>query len=280
MPNTSTAPKRVIRAARNYLSELWSRREFAWYLAMGNLKARNASTVLGLLWWVLNPLLLGAVYWFVFGLLFDRGESDFGAPFVVYLLSGMFPFYFTRTALTGGVNSIVSNAQLIANLRFPRAVLPISSLIEGFVGFMTSLAAYFLIVGPFYATWPGANVVWLLPTLLIHVIFNLGLSMLVARLAVPFRDLNNLVPYITRMWLYLSPILYSEATLARAPGWAQAIAEANPLLSILGLYRYALADLGSAPTGALVMATLWAFGTFAVGAASFITYEGRMARYL
>ncbi len=280
MSATSLAPKRVIEAARGYISELWGRREFAWYLAMANLKARNASTALGLLWWVLNPLLLGAVYWFVFGLLFDRGESDFGAPFVVYLLSGMFPFYFTRTALTGGVNSIVNNAQLLANLRFPRAILPIASLIEGFIGFMTSLGTYFLIVGPFYGVWPGANVLWLLPTLLIHVVFNLGLSMMVARLAVPFRDLNNLVPYLTRMWLYLSPILYGEATLGRAPAWAQAIAEANPLLSILALYRYALADLGSTPTRSLVIATLWAIGTFVVGAASFIKYEGRMARYL
>ena len=97
-------------AASDYVSQVWQRREFAWYLAMGNLKARNASTTLGLLWWVLNPVLLGAVYWFVFGLLFHRGSSNFGTPFLVFLLSGMFPFYFTQSALTGGVNSIVGNA--------------------------------------------------------------------------------------------------------------------------------------------------------------------------
>ena len=147
MPVTSLAPRRAVRAARNYFNDLWSRREFAWYLAMGNLKARNASTALGLLWWVLNPVLLGAVYWFVFGLLFNRDVKEFGGlDFVVYLLSGMFPFYFTQTAMTGGVNSIVNNTQLLANLHFPRAVLPIAALLEGFVGFLTSVLAFFIIV--------------------------------------------------------------------------------------------------------------------------------------
>jgi teichoic acid transport system permease protein len=280
MPTTSIASKRVVGAARTYLADLWGRREFAWYLAMGNLKARNASTVLGLLWWVLNPVLLGAVYWFVFGLLFDRDAADFGAPFLVYLLSGMFPFYFTQTAMTGGVNSIVNNTQLLANLHFPRAVLPIAALIEGFVGFLTSLVAFFLIVGPTYGVWPTSTVIWLLPTIAIHLVFNLGLSMFVARLAVPFRDLNNLVPYLTRMWLYLSPILYGQTTLDKAPLWARRLAEANPLVPILRLYRYALADLGSDPASALLLGAVWAVALFAIGATWFIKYEGRMARYL
>ncbi len=289
MPATSEAPRRVTRAARNYLSDLWSRREFAWYLAMGNLKARNASTTLGLLWWVLNPVLLGAVYWFVFGLLFDRDVSEFGGLlFVVYLLSGMFPFYFTQTAMTGGVNSIVSNTQLLANLHFPRAILPIAALVEGFVGFLTSLIAFFLIVGPFNAlivgsseaTWPALDVLWLIPVMAIHLMFNLGLSMLVARLAVPFRDLNNLVPYLTRMWLYLSPILYGPVTLERAPDWARAIAEANPLVPVLELYRHALTELKTDLPSTFAAAGLWALVLLIVGAVSFIRYEGKMARYL
>lgn len=279
MSATSLAPRHLARAARTYISNLWSRREFAWYLAMGNLKARNATTTLGLMWWVLNPLLLGAVYWFVFGLLFDRAEAE-GVPFMVYLLSGMFPFYFTRTALTGGVNSIVSNAQLLTNLRFPRAVLPIASLLEGFVGFLTSLGAYFLIVGFAQGIWPDQAVVWLIPTLAIHVVFNLGLSMFVARLAVPFRDLNNLIPYLTRMWLYLSPILYGDETLSVAPAWARGVAEANPLLPILNLYRYSMAGIGSNPGDDLLIATGWAIAVFVLGTAMFIKYEGRMARYL
>ena len=281
MPATSLAPKRVTRAARNYFSDLWSRREFAWYLAMGNLKARNASTALGLLWWVLNPVLLGAVYWFVFGIILERDPSEFGGlPFLVYLLSGMFPFYFTQSAMTGGVNSIINNTSLLANLHFPRAVLPIAALSEAFVGFLTSLVAFFLIVGPTYGIWPGLNSFVLVPTMALHLMFNLGLSMLVARLAVPFRDLNNLVPYLTRMWLYLSPILYGESRLEGLDPALQRMAELNPLLPILRLYRYGLAGIDTNLGEAFGMAALWAVGLLAVGGLWFIRYEGKMARYL
>jgi teichoic acid transport system permease protein len=281
MPATSLAPKRVTRAARNYFSDLWSRREFAWYLAMGNLKARNASTALGLLWWVLNPVLLGAVYWFVFGVIFERNPDEFGGlPFLVYLLSGMFPFYFTQTSMTGGVNSIVNNTSLLANLHFPRAVLPIASITEAFVGFLTSLLAFFLIVGPSYGTWPGVHTLWLLPTMAIHLMFNLGLSMFVARLAVPFRDLNNLVPYISRMWLYLSPILYGQSRLENVDPALQRIAEMNPLVPILELYRHSLAGIETNLAESFAVAALWAVGLLVVGGLWFIRFEGKMARYL
>ncbi len=281
MRSPSVIIRRFLGAARSYLTDLWSRREFAWYLAVGNLKARNASTILGLFWWVLNPALLGAVYWFVFGVMFTRGEGEFGGvTFLVYLLSGMFPFYFTRTAMTGGVNSIVSNTQLLANLHFPRAVLPIASLIEGFMGFLSSLLAYFLIVGPVEGVWPTANMIILIPVMVIHLAFNLGLSMLVARLAVPFRDLNNLVPYMTRIWLYTSPILYAKATIADAPDLALRLVELNPLVPILRLYRYALAGIETDLASAFLGASIWAVVFLVGGALWFIKYEGRIARYV
>ena len=147
MSGVLTPARKSISAARSYISDLWNRREFAWYLAMGNLKARNATTTLGLLWWVLNPLLLGAVYWIVFGVLFNRRLVDNDIPFIAYLLSGMFPFFFTQSAMTGGVNSIVSNTRLLSNLSFPRLILPISALTESFVGFLTSLGVFYLVVG-------------------------------------------------------------------------------------------------------------------------------------
>jgi teichoic acid transport system permease protein len=281
MPTTALAPKRAVRAARTYLKDLWSRREFAWYLAMGNLKARNASTTLGLFWWVLNPLLLGAVYFTVFGLIFDRGdldESDLG--FLPYLLSGMFPFYYTQSSMTGGVNSIVSNTKLLANLHFPRLILPISALIESFVGFMASILVLYAVVGPTEGVWPSSTIVWLIPTVIIHTIFNFGLATLVARIAVPFRDLNNLVPYFTRLWLYLSPILYTPALLENAPDSVRQMANLNPLAPILALYRYSLVGMETDLAASLLSASAWALAIGFVGALSFVRQEGRMARYL
>ena len=72
MSTATSSPVYYARRFNEYMSELWQRRDFVWFLAKGNIKARNASTFLGLVWWVLNPLLLGLVYFFVFGLIFPR----------------------------------------------------------------------------------------------------------------------------------------------------------------------------------------------------------------
>ena len=136
------------RRLQDYLTDLWNRREFAWYLAMGHLKARNASTALGLFWWVLNPLLLGLIYFFVFGVLFGTRPPGY----IAYLLSGMFVFHFTSQAMTGGANAILQNSKLLANLKFPRLVLLISALIESAVGFLASLVVFYAI------SWPTAGV--------------------------------------------------------------------------------------------------------------------------
>lgn len=274
-----TSIRRLFPASRNYIRDLWARREFAWYLAMGNLKARNASTALGLLWWVVNPLLLGAVYGLVFGVVFPKAVRGDEPSYVAYLLSGIFPFYYTRSAMVGGVNSIVSNTRLLANLNFPRLVLPLSALLESFVGFLASLGIFYVIVGPVDGVWPSASILWLLPAIVIHTIFNFGLSTIVARVAVPFRDLNNLVPYFARLWLYLSPIIYPVSFFDNADEWVGAIFRANPLLPILNMYRGAL--LGNPVTSNDVIgAVLWALAVASIGVVSFIKYEGRMARYL
>ena len=287
MAVVSSPPRRIFSAARSYVSDLWNRREFAWFLAMGNLKARNASTTLGLLWWVLNPLLLGTVYWLVFGVLFDRGTIDvtrnaieYELPFLAYLLSGIFPFFFTQSAMTGGVNSIVSNTKLLANLHFPRLILPIAALVESSVGFVTSLGVFFLIVGPINGIWPGARIAWLIPAMLVHLLFNFGLSTIVARIAVPFRDLNNLVPYFTRLWLYTSPVIYEASFLEGKGEIVETLFKINPLFSILELYRHALTGVDIDLAASLVSAVGWAVALSVLGVAWFVKYEGKMARYL
>ena len=277
--STNTVPlRRVLPAAGTYVRDLWNRREFAWYLALGNLKARNASTALGLVWWVLNPLLLGGIYGLVFGVILDvrRGTDDY----IAYLLAGIFPFYYVRSAMTGGVNSIIGNTKLIANLRFPRMILPFSALVESGVGFLASLAVFYAIAGPLQGVWPGQSVVWLVPAFIILTMFNLGMSALVARVAVPFRDVNNLVPYFVRLWLYLSPVIYPVTFLEQnVSGPLQVVLKANPLFSMLAVFRHAL--MGLPLDGSEVLtATAWAIGMMVVGVSLFVRYESRMTRYL
>jgi ABC-type polysaccharide/polyol phosphate export permease len=281
---TLTSPKRprtsIRRGAARYLHDLWERREFAWYMAMGNLKARNASTGLGLVWWVLNPLLLGAVYYIVFGIIIPVSRD------LAYLLSGMFVFYYTSTSLTGGANSILQNARLLINVSFPRLILPVISVVEAGVGYLASIVALYLIIGPIQMligkdpVWPTLTTLWLLPIIfVVQTVFNLGLASFAARVAVPFRDVNNIIPYFIRLWLYLSPVIYGPELVDNLSEPWVTIYKVNPLYSILGVSRSALLGYPLSKHE-LLYAGLWAAGVAMVSVIAFVRYEGRMARYL
>lgn len=277
---TMPASGRVGKAIE-YLRELWRRREFTLALGLGNLKARNASTSLGLLWWVLNPMLLGAVYFLVFGIIFGGGSR--GDDFLIYLLSGMFIFHFTAQSMTGGANSIIQNAKLLANLRFPRLLLPISTLIEALVGFVASLGVLAVMIVIFqivldrqYLTF---RLLYLPVIVALQILLNLGLGAMTARLAVPFRDINNLLPYLTRIWLYLSPVIWPLSFLDNAGPTIKRLVALNPMYDLIGLYRSSL--LGYTFTMDQVLgAVIWAVVIGVVGVTVFVRYEGHMVRYL
>ncbi len=265
---------RFTAATEKYIRDLWSRREFAWYMALGNLKARNASTALGLFWWVLNPLLLGGVYYLVFGVILSVSRD------LSYLLSGMFVFYYTATTLTGGANSIISNSRLLVNLSFPRLIMPIVAITEAGIGFLASIPALYLIIGFNDGIWPSWNILWGLPiAFAIQTVFNLGLAAITARIAVPFRDINNLLPYVSRIWLYVSPIIIPASYVLSLEAPWDTIYKINPLVPIIGLYRTALLNYPF-ESWMLYAGLAWAVGLSTVAIAVFVKYEGRMARYL
>jgi len=285
MTQTAPPPTYYTRRLVYYIKELWRRREFIWFLAMGNFKARNASTALGLFWWVLNPVLLSLVYWFVFGLIFP------GARDIIYLMSGMFVFHFTSQSMTGGANAILQNSKLLTNLKFPRLILPMANMIEAFVGFLVSLGVLLVLQIVLRGYFPGLNLALLLAVIPLQVLFNLGLASLTARLAVPFRDINNFIPYLTRIWLYLSPIIWPLDFLEgdRAASFAP-FAELNPMFSLISVYRAALVAVvddegvvaGPSPFDpeTLLQFAIWAVVVGFIGMGLFVRYEGKIARHL
>lgn len=257
-----------------YAFEMWRRRDFTLYLARANIKARNASTALGLLWWVLNPMLLAAVYYFVFGVIFRAARSDPG--YLPFLICGLFAFYYTRTALLGGSAAILSNSRIITNVAFPRLSLILSSLIESFFGFLVSIAVLIAILLA-RGEPPQAQVLMLPIVLAVHTVMNAGLSALAARVTIPFRDVSTLLPYVLRIWLYLSPIMYG---LERVPDRLRDLyILGNPLTPLLSLYRYCLLN---EPLDAShwTISVMWSVLLLAVGLLVFIRSETKFVRYL
>lgn len=220
-----------------YLRSLWDRREFVLNLPLGELRAQNMNTVLGGAWHLLNPLLLIAVYWLVFGVILDvnRGVDNF----VAFLSCGIFTFFYTRKCVQTGAKSIVDNLGLIRSIRFPRVVLPTAAVIGETVALVPAVAAMLVLV---VATGGQPRATWLLlaPIFVIQCSFNLGLALTVARLTDHFRDVQQLVPYTMTIWLYVSGIFFEATTYL--DGDALTVFRLNPVYAFVTLVRGAVLE--------------------------------------
>ena len=261
-----------------YLAELWRRREFIWYLTLANIRSRHAATSLGLVWWVLSPLLLGLVFWVAFGVILDTRRGD--PNYIGFLLSGLFAFYFTRSSITGGAKSLRANLRLIMSRQFPRLALPIAAVLEAGAGFVFSLIPFYLIVGFGAGDWPLIQTTSIVLIVPLHAVFNVGLTSLLALVSVPFRDVERAMTFALRLWLYMSPVLFPlDIRLASAPSWLIELLRFNPLAPILGMYRWAL--LGREMEPYMLWGSLgWALVMGVGGLLAFRRFEDRMVRYL
>jgi teichoic acid transport system permease protein len=239
-----------------YTRQLWSYRHFIAAHANARLIATFSNARLGQLWQVLTPLTNAAVYYLIFGVVI--GTSRDVPNFIAYLCTGLFIFNFTQTAALHGTQSITSNLGLIRALHFPRACLPISVTLTQFQQLIASMV---VLVGIVLLTGEPLTLSWLLvvPALLLQSLFNVGLTMALARIGSKITDLKQLMPFITRTWMYASGVLYSVNLFDDhlSPVLAELV-RINPLLIYIELVRDAL--VASAPL-ASPAPQLWLLGT-------------------
>jgi teichoic acid transport system permease protein len=267
--------RRGIPALGPYLRDMWSRRLFAMELARAELRTANVGTGLGQLWLILNPLLLTFVYYLLVAIL--RRNSG-GVDFLAHVMAGMFLYYFFSSSVTGGSSSIVSSGRLILNTAFPKMLLPLSVVMVSFWRFLPSLVIYAIVhlvagIGTGWATL-GA----LLP-LACMVVFSAGLSMLFATMNVYFRDTRSFLPYCMRVWLYMSPVLWTldQQPPANLETVFNIVKVANPLYSIIGSWSKCIV-LGEFPGWTMLgTAAAWALGGFVLGAYVLLSREREFA---
>ena len=261
-----------------YLRQLWGRRQFAYELSRTTLRAQHFNTAFGQVWLVLNPLLLAVVYFMLVDLL-GGGKP---ASFFAHLLGGLFAYYFISGAISAGAGSVVGGGKLILNTSFPRALLPISAVLTAFMRFLPTLVVY--AIAHVAAGQPiGLSLLWTVPIMALIVMFATGMAMLVAATQVYFRDLGSFLPYLLRIWLYMSPVLFTVGELnhrmngngEKAMIWS--VIKANPLYYILGSWTEVL-DHGQAPTPAfLATSALCSVVVLIVGALFFMSREREFA---
>jgi teichoic acid transport system permease protein len=256
---------------RSYLRELWRRREFAFELARTKLREQNFDTVFGQVWLVLNPMLLALVYFILVDIL--RASDSRNSEFFAHLVAGLFAFMFIHNAMTVGVRSVTKGGRLILNSAFPRALLPLSAVITAFMRFVPTFVVY---IPVHIASGLPINLttLWIVPIFALMVLLACGLSMLVSAVQVYFRDLSNFLPYVLRIWLYVSPVLYYADEVPDRYRW---LLDVNPLGGLLTAWSDVL-NAGEAPSAdAMLLGLAWGIGLFVAAGLFFLSREREFA---
>jgi teichoic acid transport system permease protein len=222
----------------SYLRLVWQRRHFIVAYATARSVSMYTEARLGQLWQVLTPLLNSAVYYLVFGILFqaNRGISNYTA----FLVTGVFIFGFTERSIVVGSTVMRANIALIRALHFPRACLPLAYVLVEFQQLMVSMLVLFTIV---LSTGEPLTWYWLflVPVLVMQATFNMGAALILARLGAGAQDVTQLIPFLTRIWRYFCGVMYSIASLpATLPEWAKNVLSLNPAAVYISLTRYAI----------------------------------------
>lgn len=268
--------ERKLPPIRPYLTETFSHLQFAYEKARLDLRGAHKDTWFGRLWNVMNPLLLGLVYWLLVLVIFGGGGSPFdhtGLQTLTQILGGLFLFTLPSSSLALGARSIVSGGSFVLNTRLPRMLLPIGSVISAFLNFAPSMAIYALL--HLVSGYPiGFHLLWTLPLIMILTLTSLGLAMAVATLNVYFRDVASFLPYLIRIWLYLTPIIYLYDNIPSILRWALYV---NPIGSLFAAWQEVLFK-GTAPSFLFIgAAVLWALASLVVGSLLFMRREREFA---
>ncbi|WP_144874297.1 ABC transporter permease [Microbacterium sp. 1.5R] len=256
----------------DYLADTWQLRMFALRLAGSRLIGGLLPNRLGVLWIVLKPLALAIVYGTIFNFILAGAARP--ANFVPYLLVGVFVFEFFTGCFGSGSKSITSNAKLVQSFGFPRVLLPISVIVEQamrIVPVMVLLGILLLILGePISWSW-----LLIFPILAVMGVFNLGVALIVARISVRTRDIQQLVPIINRVLFYGSGIFFNiDGALAGFPTLLT-IAHLLPTYEFISLARDVMLDSYAAPLLAWIAAPIWALVTVIGGTIFFWQGEPR-----
>jgi teichoic acid transport system permease protein len=224
----------------DYMRLVWQRRHFITAYATARNVSMYTEARLGQLWQVLTPLLNSAVYYLIFGILFEQNRGI--EHYIAYLVTGVFFFAFTERSIVVGSTVMRANLPLIRALHFPRACLPLAYVMVEFQQLLLSLLVVFAVV---LAEGEPITWYWLLlaPALILQGIFNIGAAMLMARLGAGAQDFSQLIPFLTRVWRYFCGVMYSVTSLpsyATLPTIAKDLISLNPAAIYISLARYAI----------------------------------------
>lgn len=225
---------------RHYWRDLWRYRELFYFLAWRDILVRYKQTAVGFLWAVLRPLLTMVVFTLVFGKLAKLPAGN--APYAILVFAALLPWQFFANAFAEAGNSLISNANMISKVYFPRLVIPTSAVIVSFVDFLISFVILVMLM-----MWYGYTPDWRIVSLPLFVVFAfvaaMGAGLWIAALNVEYRDFRYVVPFIVQIGLYISPVGFSSGIV---PEKWRLLYSLNPMVAVIDGFRWAILR-GEAP---------------------------------
>jgi lipopolysaccharide transport system permease protein len=250
--------------------ELWEGHELLFFFVWRDLKVRYKQTVLGVAWAVLQPVFAMIVFSVFFGRLAKLPSG--GVPYPVFAYSGVLLWQFFARALTEASTSLVANERLLTKVYFPRLYIPLSVVLAAIV----DLAVAFIVGIPLllaYGQVPGPG--WLLlPVILFSVVIaSLGIGLLFSALDVRYRDIRYVLPFVSQVWMFASPVVYPTSLV---PARWQSFYALNPMVGFLEAWRAALLGTGPIPWTLLATSSASALVLFGLGLYMFQSVERRL----
>ncbi len=240
LTTTSPPPPETIRirptrgwAALN-LGDLWRYRELVYFLTWRDIKVRYKQTALGVAWAIIRPLVQMIVFSLIFGSIANLDSE--GVPYPIFTYVALLPWQLFSKAMSDAGRSMVSNRNMITKIYFPRLVIPVSTQLSGLVDFAI---AFLILIGMmiYYQITP-TSAVWTLPLfILLSLVTSLGVGLWFSAMNVHFRDVGYVLPFLTEVWKYLTPVAYSAQYVSEK--W-QIVYALNPMAGVVQGFRWAL----------------------------------------
>jgi lipopolysaccharide transport system permease protein len=253
------------------IRELWEYRELLYFLTWRDIAVRYKQTTLGATWAIIQPFMTMVVFSLFFGRL-AKVPSD-GIPYPIFSYTALVPWTFFANGLGLSSNSLVSSANLIKKVYFPRLTIPIATVLSGVVDFGLAFVVLLGLV-LFYGIVPTWNVIWLPLLLLLALMTALGVGLWLSALNVEYRDVRYIVPFITQFWMFATPIAYSSSLLDEP--W-RTIYALNPMVGVIEGFRWALLGVAITPGPMIGVSALAALAILISGAFYFRRMEKNFA---
>ena len=223
------------------LKEIWEYRELIWIFIWRDLKVRYRQTVIGALWAIVQPFLTMVIFSIFFGRL-GKIPSD-SIPYPIFSFAALVPWTFFANGINLASNSLVNNSDMIKKIYFPRLTMPFAAVLAGLVDFVL---AFVILLGMmlYYGFIPTINILWFPFFVLLAMTTALGVSLWFSAMNVQFRDVRYMIPFITQIWLFATPIAYPSSLLSEP--W-RTLYGLNPMVGVVEGFRWALLGTEAVP---------------------------------